>query len=74
MEKIVIIPVEADNLEYTEVIFHTLMLLLRYEITIDYDFDEEFDKRVSNYDGHIILTFENYKLVRLDSCLLNLKQ
>ena len=66
MEKIVIIPVEVNNLEYTEIIFHTLMLL-RYEIAIDYNFDENFNKRVSNYSGHIILTFDNNKVIRFES-------
>ena len=65
MEKIVIILIDTYDLEYTEIIFHTLMLL-RHEIAIDYDFDEDFNKRVSNYNGHIILTFENNKVVRLD--------
>jgi hypothetical protein len=65
MEKIVIIPRESINLLYTEIIFHTL-ILLRYEIVIDFDIDEEFSKRVSNYSGYIILTFNNNKVIRFE--------
>ena len=56
---------EVDNLIYTEIICHTLMLL-RYEIVIDFDLDEDFNKRVSNYSGYIILTFDNNKIFRFD--------